>query len=112
MTTTIKDITAAKLANTDRAVIDPRLTNLDIRVLCWLSSAINSETGIIRRKQGARARARRIHRRTVQRSRDRLVRLGYLKPIGKRPGGYVSAYNVPMSQKAVLAPPIETEGGP
>ena len=58
-----------------------------------------------------------VHRRTVQRCRDRLVRFGYLKPIGKKPGGNVSGYNIFTSKrrrwcrllkKAALVPPLTT----
>jgi hypothetical protein len=98
----ITEFTACKLANVDRAAADQRLSHLDFRLLWLLVSAADRKTGIARRKQTDLAQMLGIHRRTVQRCRDRLVSFGYVKPIGQEPGGYVSGYNVVMAKKAAL----------
>lgn len=81
-------------------------------------SAADSKTGIIRRRQSEFATAVGATTRGVQISRDRLVGLGYLEPIGQKPGGYVSAYRVPMAKKANTGspsgkgePPFASENG-
>jgi hypothetical protein len=96
----ITDSTARKLASADRAAADLRLTHQDFRLLWLLLSAADRKTGIARRKQRELAKALDCTERGVQISRDRLVSLGYLGPIGVKPGGYVSSYNVLIAEKA------------
>jgi Helix-turn-helix domain len=104
------EFTARKLANVDRAAADQRLSHLDFRLLWLLASAADRKTGIARRKQSYLAEMLGVHRRTVQRCRDRLVSFGYVIPIGIRPGGNVSGYNLFTSKKAALVPPSEKGG--
>ena len=104
------EFTARKLANVDRAAADERLSHLDFRLLWLLASAADRKTGIARRKQSDLAEMLGVHRRTVQRCRDRLVSFGYLIPIGKKPGGNVSGYNIFTSKKAALVSPSEKGG--
>ena len=104
------EFTARKLANVDRAAADQRLSHLDFRLLWLLASAADRKTGIARRKQSYLAEMLGVHRRTVQRCRDRLVSFGYLIPIGKKPGGNVSGYNIFTSKKAALVSPSEKGG--
>ena len=101
------EFTARKLANVDRAAADQRLSHLDFRLLWLLASAADRKTGVARRKQTYLAQMLGVHRRTVQRCRDRLVSFGYVIPIGIRPGGNVSGYNLFTSKKAALVPPSE-----
>lgn len=89
------EFTAHKLANLGRATTDPRLSHLDVRLLCHLMlSVADGQTGIIRRAQADLAEALRITRRSVQLCRDHLVDFGYLEAIGKRRSGYVSGYKI------------------
>jgi len=101
----ITDFTARKLASADRAAGDERLTHMDFRLLWLLLSGADRKTGIVRRKQRELAQTLGVTTRAVQVSRDRLVGCGYLAPIGKTPGGYVSAYNVLGSDKTNLRSP-------
>ncbi|APG08157.1 hypothetical protein BKD09_07440 [Bradyrhizobium japonicum] len=101
----ITDFTARKLASADRATSDRRLTHLDFRLLWLLLSGADRKTGIVRRKQRDLAHTLGVTMRAVQISRDRLVGCGYLAPIGKTPGGYVSAYNVLGLEKTNLYSP-------
>jgi DnaA N-terminal domain len=101
------EFTARKLASADRAAQDQGLTDLDFRLLWLLLSAADRSTGIVRRKQSNLAQMLGITRRGVQISRDRLVGFGYIEPVGVKPGGYVSSYNVVTSRKANLYSPSE-----
>jgi hypothetical protein len=103
----ITQFTGRKLASADRAAQDLRLTHLDFRLYWLLTSAADRKTGIVRRKQSDLAKALGATTRGVQISRDRLVSLGYLEPIGRKPGGYVSSYNIVMAKKANLYSPSE-----
>ena len=108
----LTEFTAVKLASIDRAAQDPQLSHLDFRLLWLFSSAADRQTGIARRKQLDLAEILGVHRRTVQRCRDRLVSFRYLEPIGGKPGGYVSAYNILASKKATPTPPIPGKATP
>ena len=103
----ITDFTARKLASADRAAADVRLTHHDFRLLWLLLSAADRNTGIVRRKQSELARVLNCTTRGVQISLGRLISFDYLEPIGVKPGGYVSSYNVVMSKKAKLYSPSE-----
>jgi hypothetical protein len=100
------DFTARKLASADQAARDLRLTHQDFRLLWLLLSAADRKTGVARRKQHELATALGATTRGVQISRDRLVSLGYLHPIGQNPG-YVSCYNVLTPRKTNLYSPSE-----
>ena len=47
----LRSFTAMKLTALDAAASDQRLTHLDFRLLYYLASATDQETGIARRKQ-------------------------------------------------------------
>src|SRR5262249_32008240 len=88
-----------KLASADRAAADMRLTDMDFRLLWLLLSASDRKTGIVRRKQRELAQTLGVTARGVQVSRDRLGGCGYLAPIRKTPGGYVSALTMYLGRK-------------
>lgn len=102
--------TGLKLAAMDRAAEDPRLSHLDFRLFWLLCSASDRRTGVVRRRQSDLARRLDIHRRTVERCRDHLVALRYLKPIGDARPGYVMAYQIVTAENAAPAPHLETCG--
>ena len=98
--TTKKQITAHKLANTDQAVIDLRLTDLEFRLLALMVKLSDGETGIVRRRQAELAKLLGRTRRSVQRCLDRLIEFKYLDPIGQARKGIVRAYNVLKAKDA------------
>jgi len=73
MSKTKKQITASKLANTDQAVIDQRLTDLDYRLLGLMVSLADGATGIVKRRQTELAKLLGRARRSIQRCLDHLV---------------------------------------
>jgi hypothetical protein len=103
------EFTAHKLANVDSAAAEPRLSHLDFRLFWLLASAADRKTGVARRKQTDLARALGVTPRAVRRCLDHLVSLGYLKPIGQSPGGYVNGYNVLAPKRGLQSPLSEKE---
>src|SRR6266852_2706214 len=91
------DFTAEKLSRMDAAVVDERLTDLDVRLFWKMASAADRATRIVRRKQSAYAEALNVTRRAVQLSMDRLSAYGYVAPKTNNTTGsrsYVSAYEI------------------
>ena len=105
----LKSFTAIKLAALDRAAVDGRLTHLDFRLLYYLASAVDQETGIARRKQGVIADALGVTRRAVQLSLDRLSECGYLDIQTKDGGTYANGYVIAAS-KANHTSPLKANG--
>ena len=90
-----KDFTAQKLNLLDRALVDPRLTDQDYRVLAYIAQAVDRETGLARRKQAVIQEAlSKKSVRGIQISLGRLADCGYIKFETKDGGTYVNAYRL------------------
>lgn len=100
--------TSQKLAMLDRAMADGRLTDLDFRVLYYLASAADRETGIARRKQAVIAGAVQRTRRAIQISTDRLSEFGYLIILTKDGGSYTNGYRL-IVEKTNKGSPFESK---
>lgn len=96
-----KEINARKFANVDRAVVDPRLTDFDYRLLGLMVKLARGGVVHELQKDLAQALGKGASVRGVQRSRDRLVWFGYLVPIRK------STYSV--LGRATLQSPLEDD---
>ncbi|UFW88950.1 hypothetical protein BjapCC829_10795 [Bradyrhizobium barranii] len=96
-----KEINARKFANVDRAVVDPRLTDFDYRLLGLMVKLARGGVVHELQKDLAQAHGKGATVRAVQRSRDRLVWFGYLVPIRK------STYSV--LGRATLQSPLEDD---
>lgn len=90
-----KDYTARKLNLLDRALVDPRLTDQDFRVLAYIAQAVDRETGLARRKQAVIQEALgKKSVRGIQISLGRLADCSYINFETKDGGTYVNAYRL------------------
>jgi hypothetical protein len=97
--------TARKLWCLDQAMRDRRVTDLDFRILYYISHSTDRETGEARRKQTMIADAVGAERRSVQRCIERLETLGHLQ-ISFAPGrSKVNGYRLCL-EKATLPSPL------
>lgn len=90
------------------AFTDSRLTRGDVRVLGILCAHANGRTGLCTRKQGTIAEEIGVSRETVNRSLQKLAKLGYVQP-RQRPGMKRSLDYRIVSPMAVPAPPARSK---
>lgn len=94
-----KSFTAMKLAALDAAACDERLTHLDFRLLYYIASATDRETGIARRKQTVIANDLSVTARAIQLCTERLVTAGYVTVILKEGGSNTHGYRIRAKKK-------------
>ncbi len=107
-----KSFTALKLAVLDAAACDQRLTHLDFRLLYYLASASDRQTGIARRKQKVIAAALGVTPRAVQLCTEHLVTAGYVTVILKEGGTYTHGYEIMVGKANTGTSNGEAEANP
>lgn len=107
-----KSFTALKLAVLDAAARDQRLTHLDFRLLYYLASASDRQTGIARRKQRVIAAALGVTPRAIQLCTEHLVAAGYVTVITKEGGTYTHGYRIMVGKANANTSYSETEANP
>ena len=109
----LRDYTRRKLNLLDRANIDLHLTDQDYRVLSYIASAVDQNTGQARRKQKVIAAALgKKGVRGVQKSIGRLAMRGYIQLDTKDGGTYVNAYRLILEEANAGSPfhPVKANG--
>jgi hypothetical protein len=107
-----ENFTALKLAALDWATVDIRLTHQDFRLLYFLASATDQQTGIARRKQQVIADALGVTRRGVQISAERLAEFGYIAIETKDGGSYTNGYRLVLGNANPGSPSENTKANP
>ena len=107
-----ENITALKLTSLDWANVDMRLTHQDFRLLYFLASAADRQTGLARRKQRVIAAALGVTVRAVQISAERLSEFGYIAIKTKDGGTYTNGYQLLFGNANSGSPSENTKANP